>query len=174
MARELKFYREVRTLVWWFRLIGDELARSPDRTSADLAEAAHVHPDNKHPARTLEELTQGTRTALVTFSVWRLVSARFITQRVGRIPVPAQVVRLTAKGERLRTHSCWQQTAHLGGLHALERVRRASRPFAGAVAVAGTLATLVKLFATWPTAEAALVGAVGGLAVFVGQKLRRP
>ncbi|WP_421736249.1 hypothetical protein [Caulobacter sp.] len=108
--------------------------------------------------------------SLKVFEDCKLISGteevRF-TERL-RLPVSERAAQLTSRGRAILALPHWQ-IEFLFQRHLIAKlIRGAWKPFAGAVAVASTVAGVLKLILLWRSEQAAVTGALVGAAMLIG------
>lgn len=198
MDSRKSFPKQVHAWTVWFRLIGTELRTHPEGlTSKEVAVAALKARDlNAEVGELLNAETETTRRLLGDYSRWGLVSGAIETRPVPgaaeraaeleeiaakrgpsrvRAPsliltVPAQVAKLSKRGERILASPKWRQQAFFAGR--LIAQLKIWQPLKTAFAVAGALVTLLKMILLWQSHHVAIVAGVSGVLVFVLELVR--
>jgi hypothetical protein len=164
-----RVYRE------WFEFVGRTLAEASSPLSVrDLAttfcERGLPLDGTATTLSDVERLAGALVPQLAAFEACSLVTgqteARF-TQSL-RLSVPEKVAKLTDKGTRYLSAPHWQTEFLFQRLMVWQLLRRAWKPFAGVVAVASTVAGVLKLFLFWRSEQAAIAGLVAGGATVIG------
>ena len=159
----------------WFAFVGRALvSQGIPRSVEDLAttfcesgqmlEGRVATPDDR------SEVVKGLTQSLPAFEAAKLVTGQMedrYTQH-SRFYVPERVAELTPKGVRVLKLPAWRIELLFQRLLVGLLVRQAWKPFAGAVAVAGTVVGVLKLFLFWRSEQAAIAGALAGIAVLLG------
>ncbi|HXA40964.1 MAG TPA: hypothetical protein VNW53_18330 [Phenylobacterium sp.] len=168
---DARAYRE------WFEFVGRTLASGPARSTRDLATmfCTSGEPLDGKPttAEDFPAVVGALTPSLVAFQGCKLISgemeARFTKSL--RVPVPERVAHLTARGTRVLDWPGWRVEFLFQRYQVAQALRRLWKPFAGAVGVAGVFATLLKLVLMWNTEQAAIAGALAGVAALASHLL---